>query len=315
MHGRVITITGGSGFVGQILQVGLRKRGYRVDIFDQFRGPAVNLLKRRYFGSCDSGLGSGAAQAIRRLQRRVSQSPLTTWLLRPSPDNILDLRSRLAARFQGSFAVIHLAGIPHPHLPGAIDTDFRRINYDGSVNVFEAARMAGVAKFIFASSAQVYGINNPARIDQFPILESNYCPTLAQGQSMYGLLKLEFEKYLEEATATGDTQAIAFRLEYPGFRSETWENFYISTSLENLIQGFACALENTASFKFAAFNLADADVDKTIVDVQKFISEKWPAVPNLTKGNESLLSIAKAQTLLGYGPLRGGSYFPVSLVW
>lgn len=37
MSDRVVTITGGSGFVGQMLQVGLRQRGYEVRVFDQFR--------------------------------------------------------------------------------------------------------------------------------------------------------------------------------------------------------------------------------------------------------------------------------------
>ena len=315
MKDQSVILTGGSGFIGQILQVGLRKHGYRVQVFDQFRGPGINLLRRRYLGTSRSSLGAAAARNVGRLQRRLGRALLGGPLLRPSADNILDFRSRLAARFQGSYAVIHLAGIPHPHMPGAIDADFQRINYDGSVNVFEAARTAGVARFIFASSAQVYGINNPTRIDQFPILESNYCPTLADGQSMYGFLKFEFEKYLAAASGNGKTQAIAFRLEYPGFRSETPENFYISTSLENLVAGFVCALEGRLGSPFEAFNLADGEVDTGIVDVQEFIRQKWPGVHNLTQGNESLISIAKARDLLGYSPIRNGSYFPVSLVW
>jgi nucleoside-diphosphate-sugar epimerase len=315
MSSRVITITGGSGFVGQILQAGLRKRGYRVEVFDQFRGPVVNLMRRRYFGTSTGRIGSATARSARRLQRGLAASALGRQLLRPTADNILDLRSRLAARFQGSYAVIHLAGIAHPRMPGAIDADFQRINYDGSVNVFEAARSAGAAKFIFASSAQVYGINSPIRIDQFPILESNYCPTLADGQHMYGFLKAQFERYLEEACINGNTQAMAFRMEYPGFRSTTPGNFYASTSLENVIEGFVCALENNAGFRFASSNLADAEVDPRIVDVQEFLRQRWPAVPNFTKGNESLISIAKAQEILGYRPIRGGSYYPESLVW
>jgi nucleoside-diphosphate-sugar epimerase len=315
MNERIITLTGGSGFVGQMLQVGLRKHGFRVRVFDQFRGPAVNLLRRRYLGTSPNSMGLAAARNIGRIQRRLGRALLGSPLLRPSLDNILDLRSRLAARFEGSYAVVHLAGIPHPRMPGALDADFQRINYDGSVNVFEAARSAGVPKFIFASSAQVYGINNPKRIDQFPILESNYCPTLADGQSMYGFLKLEFEKYLAGACVNGSTQGIAFRLEYPGFQSDTSGNFYISTSIENLVAGFVCALESPAGSPFESFNLADGEVDDKIVDVQGFIRRSWPAVPNLSQGNESLVSIAKARTRLGYSPIRKGSYFHVSLVW
>jgi nucleoside-diphosphate-sugar epimerase len=315
MGEKIVMLTGGSGFVGQLLQVGLRKRGYGVQVFDQFRGAGVNLLRRRYLGRSRGSIGQAAARGIGQIQRKVSRTLLGGPLLRPSRDNILDLRSRLATRINGCHAVVHLAGIPHPYLPGAIDADFQRINYDGSVNVFEAAKSVGVQKFIFASSGQVYGINNPTRIDQFPILESNYCPTLEDGQSMYGLLKLKFEQYLAGACVPGGTQGISLRLEYPGFQSTSAGNLYVSTSIENLVSGVACALENSGGFASEAFNLVDGHVDESIVDVQAFISSTWPAVPNLSQGNESVLSIAKARTLLGYDPIRNGSYFPVSLVW
>ena len=315
MSEKIIMLTGGSGFVGQMLQVGLRERGYGVRVFDQYRGTAINLLKRRYLGTSRSSMGQAAARQIGKLQRKVSNKLLGGPLLRPTRDNILDMRSRLATRLTGAYAVVHLAGIPHPYLSGAIDADFQRINYDGSVNVLEATKSVGIPKFIFASSGQVYGINNPTRIDQFPILESNYCPTLADGQHMYGFLKVKFEQYLAGACAGGGTQGISLRLEYPGFRSDSAGNFYVSTSVENLVSGVVCALENSADFRFETFNLVDGHVDEQIVDVQEFIRRAWPAVPNFSKGNESLLSIAKARALLGYDPIRNGSYFLQSLVW
>ena len=83
----------------------------------------------------------------------------------------------------------------------------------------------------------------------------------------------------------------------------------------DLVAGFACAIENGSPFTAEAFNLVDGHVDERIVDVQAFVSERWPEVPNFSRGNESLLSVQKARTLLGYEPIRGGSYFPVSLVW
>lgn len=315
MADKRITITGGSGFVGQLLQSGLRAHGYRVDVFDQFRGPIVNLLRRRHFGTSSGAIGRRAAHFSARVQRRLSRSLLGSPLVPPTPDHILDFRSRLADRFRGSAAVIHLAAIPHPHLAGACDADFQRINYDGSVNVFEAARLAGVKKFLFASSGQVYGINKPVRIDQFPILESNYLPTRADGQSMYGLMKVEFERYMTTVCEPGGMQGLSLRLEYPGFQSATSTNFYVSTSIDNLVAGFVRGIENTADFTAETFNLVDGHVDERIVDVQAFIRQQWPGIPNHSSGNESLLSVEKARRLLGYEPARHGQYFPVSLVW
>jgi nucleoside-diphosphate-sugar epimerase len=309
---RTVTITGGSGFVGQLLRQGLRERGYEVRVFDRSRGPLADLLTRRFLG-----LGGRrwlpVAHGIRRLQRLARRQLARAGLPRPSGDEILDLRGVLTSRFRGSHGVIHLAGLPHPVWPGAVDDDFRRVNHEGSVNVFEAARDAGVPKFVFASSAQVYRIHRPVRIDQLPILESNHCPSLEEGQSAYGWAKREVERYLEAQAGRGGTQSVALRLEYPGFLSRKAENFFVSTSLENLVAGFACALEAPDRFASATLNLADGEVAEGVADIQAFIRERWPHVPNHSRGNECLLSTARARELLGYRPRPGGRYLDALL--
>ncbi len=310
-----ITITGGSGFVGQLLQRGLRDRGYEVDVFDRMRGPLVNVLRRTWLGANASPDDIQRARQLRTLQARAEGKLSRLGILRPTGDDIFDLRSRLAERFRGSRAVVHLAALPHPNVPGAAAADYRRINYEGAVNVFAAAQDAGVPKFIFASSGQVYRINAPIRIDQFPILESNYLPTLEDGQSHYGALKAEFESYLAETARVADTQAIALRLEFPGVKSELAMNFFVSTSIENIVAGFARSVEAELESPFEAFNLVDGHVDPAIVDVQEFLREHWPEVPNRTEGNESLMSVEKARGTLGYSPAHGGTYYPGSLIW
>lgn len=315
MSSRRVVMTGGSGFVGQILIEGLPRHGVQVDVFDQFRGPLVNLLRRRHFGTSRSTTVLRGAHQLARVQRRLSHLLLGGPLAPPTTDHILDFRSRLAARFAGCDTVIHLAAIPHPHMPGAADVDFERINYAGSVNVFEAARQAGVSKFIFASSGQVYGINKPVRVDQFPMLESNYLPTAADGATMYAQMKVAFEQYMTATCVPGGMQGISVRLEYPGFQSNTPDNFYVSTSIDNLVLGVVRAVRNTSSFTAESFNLVDGHVDERIVDIQRFIRERWPEVPNHSTGNESLLSVEKARRLLTYEPVRTGRYFPVTLVW
>lgn len=315
MSQKTITITGGNGFVGRILQSGLRKRGYEVVVFDKMRGPLVDFLGRRPLGTSSGMIATASAAVLRRLTHFAEQGLVRAGAIRPSSDDILDLRSHLTDRFRGSHAVIHLAGLPHPHVRGASEADFQRLNYEGSVNVFRAARDAGVSKFIFASSCQVYGINKPVRIDQFPILESNYSPTLADGQNVYGHLKQEFERFLERECGAPGMQAIALRLEFPGVRSRYPWNFYISTSVENTVAGFAAAIEADVSAGFDVFNLADRQVDESIVDIQKFLKNRWPEVPNYTAGNECLLSTEKARSLIGYSPKPGGTYFSMYVMW
>ena len=310
-----MTITGGSGYVGQLLRHGLPRHGFRVDVFDQFRGPLVNSLRRRYLASTSLAPVRPVARAIRGTQKRAEPALRRSRLIRRRHDDILSDRAELAARFSGSAAVIHLAGIPHPHWPGATDEDFVRLNYEASVRVFEAARDARVPRFVFASSAQVYKINDPVSLDQLPILESNYLPLPAQGQSTYGFLKAAVERYLAGACTDGATQALALRLECPGFRSIGPANLYISTSIENLVAGFSCALRAPDDFGFDVFNLADAEVDPRVVDIQAYVRRRWPYVPNHSVGNQCLLSVEKAATLIRYRPANGGRYIDPRLVW
>lgn len=310
-----ITITGGSGFVGRILRSGLRSQGYEIDVFDPMRGYLVDMLRCRHLGTSTSRLSRFLAPKIRRTQSGIEQSLIQNHIIRPVPDDILDLPAHLTERFRGSDAVIHLAALAHPNVPGMTAADFRRINYDGSVNVFEAARAAGVKKFVFASSAQVYNINTPKHIGQFPILETNYLPTIADGQSHYGFFKGEFERYLAQKCTGDDIQAIALRLEFPGVRSLYPWNFYISTSIENTVRGFTRALETDISTGFSAFNLADRYVDPEIVNIQDFLKTNWPDIPNHTAGNECVLSTEKARSILGYDPKQGGTYFSFDVMW
>ena len=306
-----ITVTGGSGFVGQLVRRGLAEEGYDLRVFDPYRGRRVDLLRRRRL------IAANSPRALRIAQRvRAGQIHAESWLqrarvIRRHSDDILGDRDELAARFAGSHAVIHLAGIPHPHWPG----DFVRMNYDASVNVFEAARAAGVPNFVFASSAQVYAINAPVRIEQFPMLESNHLPHPDEGQSLYGFLKGAFERYLRGACSTGTTQAISLRLECPGIRSSSPGNLYVSTSIENLVAAFSCALRPPDDLGFEVFNVADAEVDPAIVDIQAYLRSRWAYVPNHTVGNQCLMGTEKAQRLLGYRPRNDGTYIDQSLVW
>ena len=298
-----------------MLRHGLGARGYKIRVFDQFRGPMVALLRHPFLATSSSRLLLKVARRGKKVMRRVERALIGAGIVRPGLDNIFDLRSHLVDRFRGSDVVIHLAGLPHEHVKGAMAADFHRINYEGSINVFEAAREAGIPQFIFASSAQVYKINKPVRLDQFPILESNHCPTLEEGQSLYGWLKFQFEQYLAQACRDGRAQSIALRLEMPGMRSHSCENFYISTSIENLVSGVSSALASELDSGFEAFNLADAVVDEQVVNIQRFILEKWPHVKNRTVGNQCLLSIEKARKLLNYKPRPGGRYRDFSVVW
>ena len=309
-----IVITGGSGLVGQILRKGLRKKGYKVEVFDKYRGWMVNLLRGKYFETFHSYKILTFSFWLNDILSRLERELIKAKVIKSTTDDILDARTNLAKRFRGSDVVIHLAAIPHPFLPGVSDEDYRRINYTGAVNVFEAAKEANVPKFVFASSVAAYGGDHKIgafRIERFPILETSPCLTSPKENlcGIYGVLKKEFEDYLAEACKKGNTRAIALRLDAPGFRVGYSEGFVTSTSIENLIEGFDCALRNDWDFNFEVFNLVDREADpKNDMDVQKIIKEHFPSVPNLTTGNMMPFSTEKISSILGYKPIQDGSY-------
>ena len=82
----------------------------------------------------------------------------------------------------------------------------------------------------------------------------------------------------------------------------------IPFSMDNLIEGFDCALRTDWNFDFEAFNLVDADIDKKIVDMQECIKKEWPNVPNYTKGNAMPFSTEKISSMLGYKSIANGRY-------
>jgi UDP-glucose 4-epimerase len=114
--------------------------------------------------------------------------------------DILD-RGHLAELFEGVDVAVHLAF--------AIFGDreeTRRINLEGSRNVFEAAVEAGVGRLVYASSVAAYGFHpgNPQ-----PLTEET--PALGSQRFYYSAQKAELEETLDDALAGSDLGAYVFR--------------------------------------------------------------------------------------------------------
>jgi nucleoside-diphosphate-sugar epimerase len=114
--------------------------------------------------------------------------------------DILD-RGHLAALFADADVAVHLAF--------AIFGDreeTRRINLEGSRNVFEAAVEAGVRRLVYASSVAAYGFHpeNPQ-----PLTEET--PATGSSDFYYSAQKAELEESLDEILAGSELAAYVFR--------------------------------------------------------------------------------------------------------
>jgi UDP-glucose 4-epimerase len=114
--------------------------------------------------------------------------------------DILD-RGSLAALFDGADVAVHLAfAIFGDREEG------RRINLEGSRNVFEAAIEAGVKRLVYASSVAAYGFHpeNPQ-----PLTED--VPARGSESFYYSAQKAELEATLDGLLAASEVDAFVFR--------------------------------------------------------------------------------------------------------
>src|SRR5215831_4409598 len=154
---RRVLVTGAGGYVGIPLCRDLVSRGYH-----------VRALDRYFFGLDKLGdLASNpqielAVQDIRRLEPRMLKDVC---------------------------GVIDLAGLSND-LSAEIDPDLtRQINFEGGAAVARVAEAAGVRRYVYASSASVYG--HGLKTD---LLESDEC----RPQTLYAQGKLYVERQLKE---------------------------------------------------------------------------------------------------------------------
>jgi UDP-glucose 4-epimerase len=164
-----ILITGGAGFIGTFTKELLKKEGYQVIVFDNLiTGREENIDEDDIFIKGD--------------------------ICNPS---IFHLLKKYKIE-----TIIHLAA--QTSVPKSVDNPLYdvRQNIDGTIHLLQLANELGVERFIFASSAAVYGDH-----DCLPISEEvNLSPT-----SPYGITKMAGEKYVEIYCKLYNISYIIFR--------------------------------------------------------------------------------------------------------
>jgi len=95
--------------------------------------------------------------------------------------------------FKGADAVVHVAALHAPHVGIYDDSEFCRINIEGTKKVFRAAVDCGVRSLVFTSTTALYG-HASRHPDRAAWIDEK---TIPQPKSIYHQTKLEAERFLE----------------------------------------------------------------------------------------------------------------------
>jgi NAD dependent epimerase/dehydratase len=172
--GRTVLVTGAAGFIGSHLAEELVRRGARVRAFVRYTSSGT-------WGWLDSSELAGEMEVY--------------------AGDIRDPET-LTAPMDGAEVVFHLAAliaIPYSYVTPLA---YVRTNVEGTTNVLEAARAAGVQRVVHTSTSEVYGTARTA-----PISESHPL----QGQSPYSASKIGADKIAESFHAAYGLPVVVLR--------------------------------------------------------------------------------------------------------
>ena len=296
-HGMHILVTGGAGFIGSHLVEHLVRDGHRVSVLDDFNDFYDPEIKR-----------SNLSSIINEIQLFEIDLRNEEAVTRVCKENKFDSIVHLAAR----------AGVrPSIQAPKLyLDT-----NIGGTFHLLEAAKIASIPKFIFASSSSVYGISKTAPFrEDMPI---------SQTISPYAATKLACEQLCSNYSHLYQIQTICLRFftvygprqrpdlaihkftekihagePIPQFGDGTSRRDY--TYIDDIIQGVLASFDYPEPFDI--FNLGEnqttqlKDLIKAIEEAvgKKAIIEYLPEQPGDVP--MTCADITKAQRLLNYRP-------------
>ena len=163
-----VLVTGGAGYIGSVLVDRLITEGHQVNVIDD--------------------LSNGFVENINKDAVFIEGSILDNNILNKALD--------------GVEAVFHLAAKIRVEEGESKPDLYKNVNVAGTLNLLKICKEKGIKKFVFASTAAVYG--DP---EDYPVTEkSKESPV-----NVYGQTKLEIDKYLAKNAASLDISSISFR--------------------------------------------------------------------------------------------------------
>lgn len=293
-----ILVTGGAGFIGSHVCRQLVSDGHSVTLLDDFNDYYDPAIKRANVASL-----KGAAMVVEGDIR--DRATVDRVFSAGQFDSVIHIAARAGVR----------PSVKDPRL-------YVETNVTGTLNLLEASRATGVARFLFASSSSVYGLSKVVPFSEdlpLPQTLSPYAATKLAGEHLCGNFSHLFGLRvvcLRFFTVYGPgqrpdlaihkfTDAIHHGRPIPQYGDGSTRRDY--TYIDDIVQGVMGALAYEGAL-FDIFNLGENQtitLSELIREIEKGLGKK-ALIEQLPEqqGDMPLTSadISKARRLLGYDP-------------
>jgi UDP-glucose 4-epimerase len=250
-----ILVTGGAGYIGSVLVNKLIEQGHQVNVIDD--------------------LSNGFRENIDRRAKFTEGS-------------ILD-KGNLNQALEGVEAVYHLAAKIRVEEGEAKPELYKKVNIEGTLDLIKACVDKKIAKFIFASTAAVYG--DP---EEFPVNENSKTNPV----NVYGATKLEIDKYLEANAKNMGISTICFRFFNIGGALKTKEGSWLKIKHEGATHLIPSILHSSSNKPLLIFGndwpTKDGTPTRDFVHVVDLADALIKALNSLDKAGNQIINLGTA---------------------
>ena len=250
-----ILLTGGAGYIGSVLVNKLIEQGHQVNVIDD--------------------LSNGFRENIDRRAKFTEGS-------------ILD-KGNLNQALEGVEVVYHLAAKIRVEEGEAKPELYKKVNIEGTLDLIKACVDKKIAKFIFASTAAVYG--DP---EEFPVNENSKTNPV----NVYGATKLEIDKYLEANAKNMGISTICFRFFNIGGALKTKEGSWLKIKHEGATHLIPSILHSSSNKPLLIFGndwpTKDGTPTRDFVHVVDLADALIKALNSLDKAGNQVINLGTA---------------------